>query len=54
VPIEVASASTVASALTALSLSLFRGIADTSYAVSSDTEEGQRELLVQDPDGHLL
>ena len=33
---------------------LFRGLTDTWYNVADGMQEGQRELLVQDPDGYLL
>ncbi len=34
--------------------SVFRPATDTWYRLDGTTEEGQRELLVRDPDGYLL
>lgn len=52
--IEVPDAELVLAALQALGVQTFRGIEDTWYAVSAAQEDGQREFLVQDPDGYLL
>lgn len=32
----------------------FRGLTNAWYAVAGSMQEGQRELLVQDPDGYPL
>ena len=52
--IEVRDASKTRDTLTRDSEVLFREISDSWYRVSPDREEGQREFLVQDPDGYLL
>ena len=52
--IEVPSADRILLALQALGVEPYRGIRDTWYTVSVSHEEGQREFLVQDPDGYLL
>jgi catechol 2,3-dioxygenase-like lactoylglutathione lyase family enzyme len=52
--IEVSALDCIVEALGALGVQLFREAEETWYAVSSNQEEGQRELLVQDPDGYLL
>ena len=52
--IEVPDAEAVLAALQALGVQPFRGISDTWYPVSVSQQEGQREFLVQDPDGYLL
>lgn len=51
--IEVLDADAVHSALIATGVTIFREIKDTWYAAAS-TQKGQREFLVQDPDGYLL
>jgi catechol 2,3-dioxygenase-like lactoylglutathione lyase family enzyme len=50
--IEVPDAEAVLAALQALGVQPFRGISDTWYPVSVSQQEGQREFLVQDPDGY--
>ncbi len=52
--IEVVEVDVVHSSLSALGTIVFRAIRDTWYPVSASLEEGQREFLVQDPDGYLL
>lgn len=52
--VEVVDAESTLSALNGLGFSPFREIKDTWYAVSEQAEEGQREFLVQDPDGYLM
>lgn len=52
--IEVTDATAVATALQTHQIALFRNLKDTWYPVSESHEEGQREFLVQDPDGYLL
>lgn len=52
--IEVPDARILIDALDRLGISLFRQIKDTWYEVAPLCEEGQREFLVQDPDGYLL
>lgn len=52
--IEVTDANAVRSALVAAGVTLFREVKDTWYPVAPDVQKGQRELLVQDPDGYLL
>lgn len=44
----------VLSALLSLNSILFRSPRDSWYRVAPDAEKGQREFLVQDPDGFLL
>lgn len=51
--IEVASVGAVVGRLDAAGVPLFRPIADNWYG-DGTVEHGQRELLVQDPDGYLL
>lgn len=51
--IEVASVQTVLDRLRAAGVKLFREPRESWYATGA-TEEGQREFLVQDPDGYLL
>jgi hypothetical protein len=51
---EVVDANATLSSLLALGFSPFRAVKDTWYAVSEQFEKGQREFLVQDPDGYLL
>ncbi|MDR6990164.1 VOC family protein [Luteimonas sp. 3794] len=52
--IEVTDANAVRSALVAAGVTLFREVQDTWYPVAAHVQKGQRELLVQDPDGYLL
>jgi catechol 2,3-dioxygenase-like lactoylglutathione lyase family enzyme len=52
--IEVPNAAAIATALAAAAIPLFREPRATWYAMNPATEEGQLELLVQDPDGYLL
>jgi catechol 2,3-dioxygenase-like lactoylglutathione lyase family enzyme len=52
--IEVPNAVQVLTALQSLGVQPFRDVQDTWYAVSALQQEGQREFLVQDPDGYLL
>jgi catechol 2,3-dioxygenase-like lactoylglutathione lyase family enzyme len=52
--IEVDNVQSTRAALTSLGLQVFREPSDSWYQVSGALEEGQRELLVQDPDGYLL
>lgn len=51
--IEVADAAALRDAVLAAGHRLFRDLIDSRYAVG-DSEEGQREFLLQDPDGYLL
>jgi predicted enzyme related to lactoylglutathione lyase len=52
--IEVADVTAIAAALRAAGYTLFREPKASWYAVGPDREEGQLELLVQDPEGYLL
>ena len=52
--IEVPDADTVHSALVATGVTIFREVKDTWYSVAPNLRKGQREFLVQDPDGYLL
>lgn len=52
--IEVPDADAIQSALVATGVTIFQEIKDTWYSVSPNMQEGQREFLVQDPDGYLL
>lgn len=52
--IEVANAVTLRDAVFAAGHPLFQDLLDTSYAVGDGQVEGQREFLLQDPDGYLL
>lgn len=52
--IEVPLIERVVEALHRMNVHLYREVRETWYAVSATQEEGQRELLVQDPDGYLL
>jgi catechol 2,3-dioxygenase-like lactoylglutathione lyase family enzyme len=52
--IEVDNVQSTRAALASVGLKVFREPADSWYQVSGAHEEGQRELLVQDPDGYLL
>lgn len=52
--IEVADAAKILTALAAIGFKPFRDLKESWYAVSDTIEEGQREFLVQDPDGFLL
>ncbi|MFM9977323.1 MAG: bleomycin resistance protein [Sphingomonadaceae bacterium] len=51
--IEVDNAASLSARVTAAGIPLFRPLADRWYA-DGDREHGQREFLVQDPDGYLL
>lgn len=51
--IEVADAAALRDAVLTAGHRLFRDLVESRYAVD-DGEEGQREFLVQDPDGYLL
>ena len=51
--VEVESARAVGSALVAAGFALFRGPTESWYDVG-DMQEGQLEVLAQDPDGYLL
>jgi hypothetical protein len=52
--IEVLDAAALHTAFVQQGHALFRGLTETWYAVSATEEEGQKEFLVQDPDGYLL
>jgi len=52
--IEVDNVQSTRAALASVGLKVFREPSDSWYQVSEAHEEGQRELLVQDPDGYLL
>ena len=52
--VEVADVEAVRSALCLLGVTAFREMEDTWYPVSRTHQEGQREFLVQDPDGYLM
>lgn len=52
--IEVPSAEKVLAELGMIGVPIYREIRDTWYRTSPQEEEGQREFLVQDPDGYLL
>jgi predicted enzyme related to lactoylglutathione lyase len=52
--VEVPDAASVLAKLNELGVSTFRTVKDTWYRVSAQTEAGQREFLVQDPDGYLM
>lgn len=52
--IEVIDADSTLLSLQALGFSPFRGLKETWYAVAQRVEKGQREFLVQDPDGYLM
>jgi predicted enzyme related to lactoylglutathione lyase len=52
--IEVPDVQQVLTSLHSLGASPFREIKETWYRVSGVQEEGQREFLIQDPDGYLL
>lgn len=52
--IEVPDADAVRSALVATGVTIFREVKDTWYSVAPNVQKGQREFLVQDPDGYLL
>ncbi len=51
--IQVDDVQALAARLQASAVPLFRNVADTWYRIGQ-TERGQQELLVQDPDGYLL
>lgn len=52
--VEVPDAKAIRSALVAIGVTIFREVKDTWYPVAPDVQKGQREFLVQDPDGYLL
>lgn len=52
--ISVVDADSTLSSLEALGVSPFREVKETWYTVSGRVEKGQREFLVQDPDGYLI
>lgn len=52
--LEVNDLQAIESRLHAAGYALFRPARDTWYATGPNVQEGQRELLVQDPDGYLL
>ena len=52
--VEVTDVGAVQAALELLRVRPFRAMKDTWYPVSSTHQEGQREFLVQDPDGYLM
>ena len=52
--IEVIDAYSVLSSLQELGFSPFRTVKDTWYVVAEQVVKGQREFLVQDPDGYLM
>lgn len=52
--VEVIDAEATLSSLQALGFSPFRALKDTWYVVSQQVEKGQREFLIQDPDGYLM
>jgi predicted enzyme related to lactoylglutathione lyase len=52
--IEVADAESTLASLQAVGAPVFRPLRDTWYAISELQQEGQREFLVQDPDGYLM
>jgi len=51
---KVPDADTVYSALVATGVTIFREVKDTWYSVTPNLRKGQREFLVQDPDGYLI
>jgi predicted enzyme related to lactoylglutathione lyase len=52
--IDVPDVQWVFDSLSTLGAPVFREIKETWYRVDTKKEEGQREFLVQDPDGYLL
>lgn len=52
--IEVPDVDKTFASLVTLGASVYRDLKDTWYPVTEHREEGQREFLVQDPDGFLL
>lgn len=52
--IEVPDADAVRSGLAAIGVTMFREIKESWYSIAPHLETGQREFLVQDPDGYLL
>jgi len=52
--IEVENADAVAAALAAAGFVPYVAMKESWYAVDAHTEEGQREFLIQDPDGYLF
>jgi catechol 2,3-dioxygenase-like lactoylglutathione lyase family enzyme len=52
--IEVPDANNVLAALDRLGIRPLHGIKDNWYSVAELQQEGQREFLVQDPDGYLM
>ena len=52
--VEVPNVGRTLSALRAIGVKPYAELEDNWYAVSATEEEGQREFLVQDPDGYLF
>lgn len=52
--IEVSDANRVLAALEWLGVRPLQGLKDSWYSVAEFQQEGQREVLVQDPDGYLI
>lgn len=52
--IEVSDAKRVLAALEWLGVRPLQGVKDSWYSVAEFQQEGQREVLVQDPDGYLI
>jgi hypothetical protein len=52
--LEIVDAEATRSSLRGIGFLPFREMQDTWYAISEHFEEGQREFLVQDPDGYLM
>jgi predicted enzyme related to lactoylglutathione lyase len=52
--IEVVDAESALASLQAVGAPVFGPLRDTWYAISELQQEGQREFLVQDPDGYLM
>jgi len=52
--IEVVDIENVLSGVERLGIAVYRDVRETWYPISATQEEGQREFLVQDPDGYLL
>lgn len=52
--VDVRDACATLAGLTEMGIVPFSAVQDSWYAVSDAAEEGQREFLVQDPDGYLL
>jgi len=54
IQLEVVDAEATLSSLRGIGFLPWRKMQDTWYAISEHFEEGQREFLVQDPDGYLM